>query len=328
MRELLEQSIRRLSEGQSVVWCVILASSGSTPRGPGAKMAVFADGTTAGTVGGGAVEFQAVEFAKTLREGTAVTRDYDLYSGGSADVGMVCGGHVRIGYFSLEPDSAALLQALLMSQEGNAPSKRRTCLELGMESNRASIKLLGEPDLHSEAAPLPAVPTLLEQDCGFRYVEPIGRDYRVYIFGAGHVSAALVPVLLPLGFPMTVVYPRPELADAARFPGAAVLCADFEPLPASVNITDRDYVVVMTPGHEKDLAVLRQVLRTPAGYIGCIGSRKKTAFVNQALREAGFSEEALSRIHAPIGLPIGARTPEEIAISIAAELILHRAEHS
>ena len=84
--------------------------------------------------------------------------------------------------------------------------------------------------------------------------------------------------------------------------------------------------MVMTPGHEKDLSVLRQVLRTPASYIGCIGSRKKTAYVNQKLLEEGYSETEISRIHAPIGLPILAKTPEEIAISIAAEMILHRAE--
>ena len=158
------------------------------------------------------------------------------------------------------------------------------------------------------------------------YTEPLGRNYRVYIFGGGHVSAALVPVLLPLGFPVTVFDSRPELAVPERFPGAEVLLGDFNDFSGRLTITEQDYAVVMTPGHEMDLEVLRQVLNSPATYVGCIGSRKKTAYVNQKLREEGFSEEDLARIHAPIGLPIQARTPEEIAISIAAELIRHRAQ--
>lgn len=328
MRDLLERSITRLQAGERVVWCVILSAEGSAPRGPGAKMAVFEDGTSFGTVGGGAVEYQTVEIARTLNDGKGIVRDFDLFSGGSEATGMVCGGHVQIGFLPLGPSDAEQLRFMLRLWEDKLPDCRGWLLKLAFLHEGCTIKLQrSDADLlHRESELFPRAPTVLEKDDGLLYVEPVRPKERVYIFGAGHVSQALVPVLLPLDFSITVVDPRPELTTSRRFPGASLLCAAFDPLPSSVSIKKQDYVVVMTPGHEKDLSVLRQVLRTPASYIGCIGSRKKTAYVNQKLLEEGYSETEISRIHAPIGLPILAKTPEEIAISIAAEMILHRAE--
>ena len=327
MRELLEQTLTRLDRGEVVIWCVILSARGSTPRGPGAKMAVFADGAAHGTVGGGAVELQAIQFARTLCSDRAVVRDYDLYSGGSEATGMVCGGWVQMAFLPLGPEHAARIGTLLGGWDGSLAQGGDWWLELVIDRDGAfSLSLRGDTDLHSQAERLPRSPTLCASEEALRFLEPLGHSERVYVFGGGHVSAALVPVLLPLGFPVTVLDPRPELAVPERFPGATVLRGDFAALSDAVTLTQRDYAVVMTPGHEMDLAVLRQVLRTPACYVGCIGSRRKTAYVNQKLREEGFGEADLARVHAPIGLPIQARTPEEIAVSIAAELILHRAK--
>ena len=324
MRALLEQTIRHLNAGERVVWCVILSAEGSTPRGPGAKMAVFEDGSSIGTVGGGAVEFQATALARTLNE-KALIRSFDLYSGGSEATGMVCGGMITLCFLPFSPLSKGSLEACLAALD--RPEfcwlLFRICADGSFE-----ISLLPEPDLHAETSHPPMQPKLETMTDGtVIFTEPLTRGEHVYIFGAGHVSAALVPVLLPLGFPVTVIDPRPELVTQARFPGAELLCAAFDPIPGPINITSRDYIVVMSPAHTHDLTVLRQVLRNPASYIGCIGSKKKTAYVNQSLREEGFTEAELQRVHAPIGLPIKARTPEEIAVSIAAELILHRAEH-
>ena len=327
MRELLEKTLARLRAGEGAVWCVILAAAGSTPRGPGAKMAVFEDGTSVGTVGGGAVEHQAMEFARTMDGKSALVRDYELHSGGEAGLGMVCGGRVRIGFLPLRPTDEPLLGDLLLRFDETERGGSPWLLKLYFRGEGSSICAeAAEPiGLHgAEDAPLP-FPSLTEADGGLVYAEPVRPRARVVIFGAGHVSRALVPVLLPLNFSVTVLDPRTELTDPGRFPGAALRRAEFDPLPPSLRIGPRDYLVVMTPGHEKDLAVLRQVLRSPAAYIGCIGSRKKTAYVNQKLLEGGFTESELRRIHAPIGLPIQARTPEEIAVSIAAELIQHRA---
>ena len=321
MRDLIQNSLLRLKAGERVVWCVILSAEGSTPRGAGAKMAVFENGLSIGTVGGGALELQAAAFARTLGE-KAVIRSFALGSGGSEATGMICGGRAELGFLPFCPDAAPRMTEL--SEALDQPGGE---LRLRIEADgsfRLDLAAGEAPD--SDTAPSSRTPRLQRMPDGAAlYTEPIGPDHRVFIFGGGHVSAALTPVLLPLGFPVTVIDPRPELARAERFPGARVLLRDYDPFPAELRVSGRDYLIVMTPGHEKDLAVLRQALRTPASYIGCIGSRRKTAYVNQTLLEEGFSPADIARIHAPIGLPIQAKTPEEIAVSIAAQLILHRA---
>ena len=244
MRKLLEQSLNRLRAGEPVVWCVILAAEGSTPRGVGAKRAVFADGSSCGTVGGGAVELQAAAFARGLGD-RAVIRSYDLYSGGSTATGMICGGRVELGFLPFPPRSAELLAGILEALE----EPRGRGLRLWISPDGAfGLSLAEDADRTSGEPRLPKAPLCARQpDGSICLTEPLAPDYRIYLFGGGHVSAALVPVLLPLGFPVTVIDPRPELADPARFPGAWVIRGDFEPFPAAVKVTERDYIVVMTP---------------------------------------------------------------------------------
>jgi len=142
------------------------------------------------------------------------------------------------------------------------------------------------------------------------------------------VAASLAPVAAGLGFDVVVVDDRPEFATAARFPAAGrVLLLDslddvFSVLPAD----ERSFVVVVTRGHQHDASVLAQALRTPAPYVGLMASRSKWATMAASLREQGFDDDDLARVHTPIGLPIGAESPAELAISIAAELIKARAE--
>lgn len=319
MRKVLTQTARRLRNGETVVWCVILESRGSTPRGIGAMMAVFADGAACGTVGGGAVELQATRFAMTVV--SPVVRDYDLYSGGDDATGMVCGGTVKIAFLPVKPSLLPTVEALREALD--KPEDLFLQIRTDDKDWQAVIckPEAGEEQLETTAFPPNVV---WNADGSWVLTEPLSRNYRVYLFGAGHVSAALAPLLMRLEFPLTVVDPREELLAEPCFSRAARLCIEFEKISEVFRITGRDYVVVMTPGHEKDLTVLRQVLRTPASYIGCIGSKKKTAYVNRVLLEEGFSEAELARVHAPIGLPIGAKTPEEIAVSIAAEMIAHR----
>lgn len=149
---------------------------------------------------------------------------------------------------------------------------------------------------------------------------------RVYIFGGGHVSQALVPAIAAVGFRPVVYDDRPEFADPALFPQAeGTLCGSFEALSGQVKVTPDDYVVIMTRGHQADYEVLTQTLRSGAKYLGCIGSKKKLALCRDRLLAAGFTAEEYARVHAPIGLAIGAETPEEIAVSVTAELIAVRA---
>lgn len=149
---------------------------------------------------------------------------------------------------------------------------------------------------------------------------------RVYIFGGGHVAQALVPALTAVEFRCVVLEDRAELCRPELFPGAEeVLHIDNSRVADFVELTKEDWVAIMTRGHKDDLLIQSQVMKTPARYIGVIGSRQKTAAVTAKLREMGFSDADFERVWAPIGLPIRSETPAEIAVSIAAQLILERA---
>ena len=154
---------------------------------------------------------------------------------------------------------------------------------------------------------------------------PIGQ--RALLFGAGHISQALCPLLTTIGFRPVVFDDRPELANTRLFPTAEqVICGDFTRISDYLTITDEDFVVIMTSGHVRDFQVEEQTLRGDFAYVGVIGSRRKTASVNQRLLEAGIPQSSIDLVHTPIGTPILAVTPEEIAVSIAGEMIQVRAQ--
>jgi xanthine dehydrogenase accessory factor len=157
------------------------------------------------------------------------------------------------------------------------------------------------------------------------FIEPVTSDPVLYIFGGGHVSSRIVPIANDVGFKVIVTDDRPEIAEPANFPDAMEIhCYPFEGVMDKFDINESSYIVIMTRGHSHDKTVLSQALRTKAGYIGMIGSRRKIKIIYDKLGEEGFTDEDLGKIHSPIGIEIGAETPEEIAISIVAELIKER----
>lgn len=149
---------------------------------------------------------------------------------------------------------------------------------------------------------------------------------RVYIFGGGHVAQALVPALAAVDFRCVVLEDRPEFCRPALFPGAEeTRLIDYARVSDFMDLTPEDWAVIMTRGHQDDLLVQAQVMRTPVRYIGVIGSKQKTANLTAKLLGMGFTDQDFRRVCAPIGLPIRSETPAEIAVSIAAQLILDRA---
>lgn len=149
---------------------------------------------------------------------------------------------------------------------------------------------------------------------------------RVYIFGGGHVSQALVPALAAVEFRCVVLEERPEFCRPELFPGAEeTRLIDYARLAGELELTEEDWAVIMTRGHRDDLLIQAQVMKTPVRYIGVIGSRQKTEAVTARLKEMGFTARDFKRVFAPIGLPIRSETPAEIAVSVAAQLILERA---
>ena len=156
-------------------------------------------------------------------------------------------------------------------------------------------------------------------------LEPFGILEQAFVFGAGHVGRALAPLLKQAGFRLVVVDDRPEFANPERFPDADELKAGpFGEMLRSLRFTENTYIVVVTHGHRHDEEVIEYCLRQPFRYLGMIGSRKKTKTILRRLREKGFSDGEIRRIHSPIGLNIGAETPFEIGISILAEIIAVR----
>lgn len=324
MIELLKTMLSRLDAGESAVLCSILADSGSSPRGAGAKMAVLKDGTTCGTIGGGAVELLATKQAlDALNCGKSSLRAFDLSPNQVNDIGMICGGAVTVYFQYFDPQdkpAADTLRAWLDALE----NEKAAWLYLALDDSRVQeFEIFSAPP--ADKRDLFGAKAKFSGSCPMCYTEPVSRPGRVWIFGGGHVGAALVPVLAAVDFRVCVFDNRPDFAVQARFPEArAVICGDYASL--GISLTKNDFAVIMTPGHQADYEVLTQVLRTDAAYVGCIGSKKKTARTLERLRDDGFTEADIARLHAPIGLDILAETPAEIAVSIAAELIRCRKE--
>lgn len=316
-----------MEAGDPVCLVSLLTSGGSTPRGAGAMMAVFRDGRSAGTIGGGNVEYAAQQAAAALLgNGENALREYRFIQGDSASLGMVCGGDVSVHFHTLRPggETVNVFRDLLDATAGNTD----TWLVRKLEGD--AVTVLAAADRTGLRPGGDAVPDgLLRHQAVFLdgwFAIPVVRSGNVYVFGGGHVSQELVPVIARTGFRPVVYDDRPEFADKALFPQAErTICGSFLDLARDIAITPDDYVVVMTRGHQADYEVLTQVLRSGAKYLGCIGSRQKLEICRRRLLEAGFTQEEYDRLHAPIGLPIGAETPEEIAISVAAELIAVRA---
>lgn len=335
MKKLFDALNAALEQGQNAVLCTILASSGSTPRGAGARMAVFADGRTLGTVGGGAVEQEALRQAEeVLRSGCETLQAYCLAPNQVADLGMVCGGNVTVYFQRFTPEDMPrreLLREVSCALNGRENAwlimelRDGLVVQTGLYQPSAGLRF-GQWD-EDTLMPLLRSRAVLQKGESTLYAEPIRRAGRVYVFGAGHVSRALVPVLKSVDFTVTVYDPRPELACREHFPEAdEIMLGEFADVGMRLNITKDDYVVIMTPGHQADREVLVQALRTPATYVGCIGSRRKIETTRAYLVQQGLPAETWERVHAPIGLPIGGETPAEIAVSIAAEMIDHRSK--
>ncbi len=228
---------------------------------------------------------------------------------------MICGGDVTV-WFQYLPGARLPVEEgtgasyLVLEQDANGQGRARVCGASAVPDKKASGRLTDLPQ------------------GGFRYVERLESPREVYIFGGGHIAQALVPGLVKTGFRCHVFDDREEYAAAQVFPQAVeVAKVEMEHLEEiSGRITAEDFVCVMTHGHRHDHAVVSQVLRTPAAYIGVIGSAKKAAASREKLQQEGFGPGDLARIVTPIGLAIGAETPEEIAVSILAQLIEKRAQ--
>lgn len=342
--DTLEAALELLGRGSSFAWLTVVESVGSSPRHAGASMLVRTDGTTAGTIGGGSLEAEAIGAGlEAIAARQPRLLRFDLTNEDSAGQGMICGGsgmvlidHVDPGdepsttYFTALHDTLQKTgkgwTVVTIPSEPAADWRTQKCLV------REDKSVAGDPACSADVLwdalkPSGARTVDLAGPGSITYIHPVGRRGAAYTFGAGHCGEKLVPILSSVGFYTVVIDDREEFANEQRFPSAdeIVVPDSFSEVIHGLPIDNDSYLVIVTRGHLQDRNVLQQALETDATYIGMIGSKKKVADTFAALREDGVSEESIARVHAPIGLPIGAETPEEIAVSIAAEIIHARA---
>ena len=302
-------------EGRPGALVTVARTRGSTPVPAGAKMLVGAADRLQGSVGGGCVEADVIGAAlEAQRQGIPELVTHHLNADLAGDLGLSCGGTVDIFVEPLVADPRYV--AALESAAGAAAGVVTTATDWSL-GPRKTFAALSPTAAAAPAAALSADGHLL--------IERFLPAPRVIVFGAGHVGAAIARAADAAGFRVVVLDDRPEFADPARFPeqitvGAHDVDAALERFPIAAG----DAVVIATRGHRHDADLLERVALTPASYVGLLGSRRKKEVILKGLTQAGVPREALERVRVPVGLAIGAVTPEEIAVSVVAELVAWR----
>jgi xanthine dehydrogenase accessory factor len=307
-----------IRQSRSGALATVARVRGSTPVPAGTKMLVGAEGRLIGSVGGGCVEADVIAAALHAQaEHRPALLTHHLNADLAGDLGLSCGGTVDIFVEPLLADEAyvRVLEIVATAESGLV----RTATEWGAGPVKTfePVALAGAGGASSAAATLTRDGRFME--------ERLMPAPRVFVFGAGHVGTAIARAAEAAGFRVIVIDDRAEYADPARFSeGTAVLNADSDAALSRYPLTTADAVVIATRGHRNDAVILERVATSPAGYVGLLGSKRKKAVVTKGLTAAGVPPASLERVRVPVGLAIGAVTPEEIAVSVVAELIAWR----
>lgn len=345
MREVLGRLIEAVEAGVGVVCCRLVETRGSTPQKPGATMLVFPDGRQAGTLGGGCVEAEVKRKALAVfAEGDAQIARFQLDNDYGWDDGLICGGRMNVLIDPIRGDDsgdlyrrlAGLIDAgegatMAVAFDGESASAAEASVALFDEqgaalATRGDWKTPASRRLSESLRPLEDRPgPYVEQGVSFL---PILPRCTLVIVGGGHVGLGVARLAATLDFDVCVVDDREEYVAAERFPMATRRLAGpiGEVLP-SLAMTPSTYCLIVTRGHNHDEEALCHLVDRGARYVGMIGSRRKIRLIFEDLLEQGVPREALEQVFAPVGLDIGSQTVEEIAISIAAELVAHRNRH-
>jgi xanthine dehydrogenase accessory factor len=297
---------------------------GSAPRDPGATLALSEDGEIAGSVTGGCVEPAVVEIATRVVDGGAPELAvYGIADEDALEVGLSCGGTVAIAIF--EPETPPLIRLAEAVRADRAGAFLLWLDDDSLGRQRVVLADDDEDDPAAEAARalLAAGQTAIADAGGERvFVCSFAPRPALYVFGAIDHASALARVGRFLGYRVTVCDARARFVTPERFPDVDELVVEWpDRFLESAPVDTRTAICVLTHDPKFDVPTLMTALATPAAYIGAMGSLKTTAEREVRLRDQGASDADLARIHAPIGLGIGARTPEEVAVAIAAELV-------
>ena len=347
MKEVIKEAVDLLRDAQPCVLATVVRTKGSTPQKSGAMLLVKEDGTGVGTLGGGCVEGDIWFAAREMLRNNAGPefKEYFLNEDIAARDGLVCGGTM---YFYLEPmtnnnDFHDIGQKVLEAYDGGEPVALATVVSDESDSGLLGAKLLlsvdgtvngslGSVALDKKAteiamriADLGAIESFVTDDGLEIFIEGFTTPPTLIMVGGGHVGKATADLADSLGYTVQIVDDRNEFSNAERFPYAnETIVTSYDDWAKHININVNTFVVVATRGHRYDDMALESALQTPARYIGLLGSRRKTLMIYQRLLAQGISVDRLKEVKSPIGLDIGALTPEELAVSIMSEIIMER----
>jgi xanthine dehydrogenase accessory factor len=310
VREILDTVECWTADGVRTALATLVRTERSSPRQPGAAMAVSEHGDVAGSLTGGCVEPAIYEEARAVLTGEpARLSSYGIPDEDAFEAGLPCGGTVHVFISEAEPDLIAHLAGAVRSEDPVALAVTIAGSDLG---DQRLVPVNGRVD--------PAIE-------GDTFVLPLLPRPRMYVFGALDHAAAVARVGSLLGYHVTVCDARAKFVTRERFPEADELAVGWpHEFLGSASVDARTAICVLTHDHKFDVPLLRVALESDAGYVGALGAKKTNAERAERLRADGVTEEQLSRIHAPIGLDIGAKTPEEVAIAVAAEIVALSAE--
>ena len=346
MQEVFQEAVNLLGKGEPIVVATVIRTKGSTPQKPGSKLLVREDGSGVGTLGGGCVEGDIWFAAKQLLKSGGGTqhREYQLNEELAAQDGLVCGGTM---YFLIDPvyrpdEYLPFAEEIDYAYRGGRPVALASLVRgVGGTGDSIGSKLfihedgttqgtLGDSDLDlgavKKARELMAhgrSEYVISENGAEYFIEAYTTPPQLVICGGGHVSKAIAPLAKSLGFRLFITDDREEFANDERFPEAdmVVPLKPEDALPR-LPINPNTFIVVATRGHRYDNAALEAAAKTPARYVGLLGSKRKTILIYEDLIRAGLPTERIKAIRSPIGLDIHARTPEEIAVSIMAEVLM------
>jgi xanthine dehydrogenase accessory factor len=316
--ELWQFIADRLQNGERVMLLVVATSSGSSPGRPGYKMAVAEDGELVGSIGGGVMEVNLVDGSRTLL--SASPQSVESFSTVSDQVhrknvpnssGMICSGKQTVIFKLLTTkDIDTVLAATVGVKTRDGSTLRITPDSISVTRPTDGIQII---DIQFERN--------TEND--FAYRERLGAKNDLLVIGGGHCALALSEMISKMDFHVSLFDDRPQLntIEKNEFADEIKVIDSYGTIGEHIESSERAYVVVMTLGYKSDATVIRQLIDKDFRYFGVLGSKAKMATLFRELIDEGYSKERLDKIRTPIGLPINSHSPEEIAVSIAAEII-------
>jgi len=343
MRELLPQLHASMLSGRPVAVCRLVETRGSTPQKAGATMLVFADGSQAGTLGGGCVEAEVKRKSLgILSGGAAEIARFQLDDDYGWDDGLICGGRMQViidplsdpasrdYYFKLHDlagSGRGCTEAIVF--DGEASGLTASACYLFDADGELLVQVRGGDTSQAPIAIRDNLRSLVERPKplaahGVAYL-PLLERCRLVIVGGGHVGQAVGNLAAELDFDVWVVDDRAEFVSEDRFPRAERrISGTMGDVLPGLEITPSTYCLIVTRGHNHDEEALYHLVNRGARYVGMIGSKRKIKLIFDDLRGEGIAAETLREVYAPVGLDIGSQTVMEIAVSILAELVAHR----